>query len=132
MESELSDEIYERMFRAALLIRMVEKRIVDIYPTDKIQSPVHLSIGQEAVAVGVCEALRLDDLVYATYRSHGFYIAKGGSLRAMFAELYGRVGGGLRVELAKGVDLDARYRYVQGMWNQNNQNAVSVDTIFKF
>jgi len=93
MESELSDEIYERMFRAALLIRMVEKRIVDIYPTDKIQSPVHLSIGQEAVAVGVCEALRLDDLVYATYRSHGFYIAKGGSLRAMFAELYGRVGG---------------------------------------
>lgn len=89
----MSDEIYARMFRTALLIRMVEEKIIDIYPTDKIQSPVHLSIGQEAVAAGVCDALRLDDLVYATYRSHGFYIAKGGSLRAMFAELYGRVGG---------------------------------------
>jgi len=42
------------------------------------------------------------------------------------------VGGGVKVELAKGVDLDARYRYVQGLWNQNNQNVVSIGTIFKF
>ena len=54
---------------------------------------MHLSIGQEAVAVGVCDALQPDDLVFATYRSHAFYVAKGGGLDAMFAELYGRLGG---------------------------------------
>ena len=87
------EAIYRRLFRAALLIRRVEQRIIALYPSDKIQSPVHLSIGQEAVAVGVCHALRIDDLVFATYRSHGFYIAKGGRLDAMFAELYGRKDG---------------------------------------
>jgi TPP-dependent pyruvate/acetoin dehydrogenase alpha subunit len=88
-----SDERYRRLFRTALTIRLVEERIIELYPSDRIQSPVHLSIGQEAVAVGVCDALKPDDLVFATYRSHGFYIAKGGSLPKMFAELYGRVGG---------------------------------------
>jgi TPP-dependent pyruvate/acetoin dehydrogenase alpha subunit len=73
-----------------LLIRLVEERIVELYPSDRIQSPVHLSIGQEAVAVGLCAVLRPDDLVFATYRSHAFYIAKGGRLDRMFAELYGR------------------------------------------
>ena len=87
------EAIYRRLFRTALLIRLVEERIIELYPSDKIQSPVHLSIGQEAVAVGVCDGLRPDDLVFATYRSHGFYIAKGGGLDAMFAELYGRKGG---------------------------------------
>src|SRR5258708_16222644 len=85
-----SDELYRRLFRMSLLIRLVEERIIDLYPSDRIQSPVHLSIGQEAVAVGVCDAINLDDLVFATYRSHAFYIAKGGGLAAMFAELYGR------------------------------------------
>ena len=84
---------YRRLFRKALLIRLVEERIIALYPSDKIQSPVHLSIGQESVAVGVCDALKPDDLVFATYRSHGFYIAKGGGLGPMFAELYGRKGG---------------------------------------
>jgi TPP-dependent pyruvate/acetoin dehydrogenase alpha subunit len=87
------DDLYRRLFRTALLIRLVEERIIEIYPSDRIQSPVHLSIGQEAVAVGVCDALRQDDLVFATYRSHGFYIAKGGALGPMFAELYGRMAG---------------------------------------
>ena len=90
----MKDEaIYRRLFRTALLIRLVEERVIALYPSDKIQSPVHLSIGQEAVAVGVCDALRADDLVFATYRSHGFYIAKGGRLDAMFAELYGHKDG---------------------------------------
>ena len=88
-----SDERYRRLFRTALTIRLVEERIIELYPSDRIQSPVHLSIGQEGVAVGVCDALNPDDLVFATYRSHGFYIAKGGSLGKMFAELYGRLGG---------------------------------------
>lgn len=88
-----TNDLYRRLFRTALLIRLVEERIIQLYPSDRIQSPVHLSIGQEAVAVGVCDALMPDDLVFATYRSHGFYVAKGGPLDAMFAELYGRLGG---------------------------------------
>jgi TPP-dependent pyruvate/acetoin dehydrogenase alpha subunit len=71
----------------------VEEEIARIYPTDKIKSPVHLSIGQEAVAVGVCEALRPDDIVFGTYRGHAMYLAKGGDLNQMIAELYGKVTG---------------------------------------
>src|SRR5438874_1984529 len=75
------------------LIRRVEERISEIYPSDKIKSPVHLSIGQEAVAVGVCRALRQDDFVSGTYRGHATYLARGGDLRGMFAELYGKASG---------------------------------------
>ena len=81
---------FEKLFRAALRIRMVEERIIVLYPSDKIQSPVHLSIGQEAVAVGACESLSPTDLVFGTYRSHAFYLAKGGDIRQMFAELFGK------------------------------------------
>ena len=72
------------------LIRRAEEEIARIYPPDKIKSPVHLSIGQEAAAVGVCDPLRDDDVVSGTYRSHAAYIAKGGDLPALFAELYGK------------------------------------------
>jgi pyruvate dehydrogenase E1 component alpha subunit len=84
---------YRTLFRQALLIRLVEEKIIELYPFDKIQSPVHLSIGQEAVAVGVCESLNREDLVFITYRGHAFYIAKGGDLSLMMAELYGRANG---------------------------------------
>lgn len=85
--------IYEELFYQALRIRLVEERIIALYPSDKIQSPVHLSIGQEAVAVGVCKALGRTDLLFGSYRSHAFYLAKGGNLREMFAELYGKITG---------------------------------------
>lgn len=84
---------HDALFRAALRIRLVEQRIIELYPSDKIQSPVHLSIGQEAVAVGACAALRPNDLVFGSYRSHAFYLAKGGDLAQMFAELYGKATG---------------------------------------
>jgi TPP-dependent pyruvate/acetoin dehydrogenase alpha subunit len=74
-------------------IRRVEEEIARIYPTDKIKSPVHLSIGQEAASVGVCEALRPEDVVFGTYRGHALYLAKGGDLRKMLAELYGKAAG---------------------------------------
>jgi pyruvate dehydrogenase E1 component alpha subunit len=82
-----------RLFRDTLRIRLVELRIIQLYPSDRIQSPVHLSIGQEAVAAGACAALRADDLVFGSYRSHAFYLAKGGDLRQMMAELYGKATG---------------------------------------
>ncbi len=82
-----------RMYRSLYRIRRVEDEVARIYPTDKIKSPVHLSIGQEAVSVGVCEALEPSDVVFGTYRSHAAYLAKGGDLKAMIAELYGKATG---------------------------------------
>lgn len=75
---------------SALRIRLVEEKIIELYPSDLIQSPVHLSIGQEAVAVGVCAALMEDDLVFPNYRGHSFFLARGGDLGQFFAELMGR------------------------------------------
>jgi TPP-dependent pyruvate/acetoin dehydrogenase alpha subunit len=83
----------ERIFRALHRIRLVEEEIARVYPTDVIKSPVHLSIGQEAVSVGLCEALGPEDAVFGSYRSHALYLAKGGDLRAMIAELYGKATG---------------------------------------
>jgi TPP-dependent pyruvate/acetoin dehydrogenase alpha subunit len=80
----------ERVYRSLYRIRRVEEEVARVYPSDAIKSPVHLSIGQEAVSVGLCEALAPDDAVFGTYRSHALYLAKGGDLRAMIAELYGR------------------------------------------
>jgi TPP-dependent pyruvate/acetoin dehydrogenase alpha subunit len=85
--------MHERFYKALYRIRRVEEEIAAVYPTDKIKSPVHLSIGQEAVSVGVCEALRADDIVFGSYRSHALYLAKGGDLRRMVAELYGKIDG---------------------------------------
>ena len=86
-------KLTERMFRSLYRIRRIEEKIVQIYPTDKIKSPVHLSIGQESISVGVCEALQPQDIVFGTYRGHAMYLAKGGDLQAMVAELYGKVTG---------------------------------------
>lgn len=83
----------EEFYRSLYKIRRVEEEIARIYPTDKIKSPVHLSIGQEAVSVGVCQALRPDDIVFGTYRGHALYLAKGGDLKQMIAELYGKATG---------------------------------------
>jgi len=80
----------QQIFKSLYRIRRVEEEIARIYPSDKIKSPVHLSIGQESVAVGVCAALRPDDVVFGSYRSHAYYLAKGGDLKKMFAELYGK------------------------------------------
>lgn len=82
-----------RLYRSLYRIRRVEEEVARAYPTDKIKSPVHLSIGQEAVSVGVCDALRTDDIVFGTYRGHAMYLAKGGDLNAMVAELFGKATG---------------------------------------
>lgn len=83
----------ERFYRALYRIRRVEEEIARVYPQDKIKSPVHLSIGQEAISVAVCETLSPSDVVFGTYRGHALYLAKGGDLRQMIAELYGKATG---------------------------------------
>lgn len=86
-------ELTARLYRSLYRVRRVEEEVARIYPTDKIKSPVHLSIGQEAVAVGVCDPMRKDDVLFGTYRDHATYLAKGGDLRRMMAELYGKATG---------------------------------------
>lgn len=82
-----------RLYESLLRIRRVEEEIARIYWSDKIKSPVHLSIGQEAVSVGVCDVVRGNDIVSPTYRGHAAYLAKGGDLRGMIAELFGKASG---------------------------------------
>lgn len=84
---------YASCYRSLLRIRRVEEEVARIYETDKIKSPVHLSIGQEAVSVGACEALEPHDVVFGTYRGHALYLAKGGDMKKMVSELYGKVTG---------------------------------------
>lgn len=86
-------ENYKNLFYQAMRIRLVEEKVIELYPSDLIQSPVHLSIGQESVAVGVCSNLNLDDWVFINYRGHAFYLAKGGPLPKFFAELMGKKNG---------------------------------------
>ncbi|RJQ11516.1 MAG: thiamine pyrophosphate-dependent dehydrogenase E1 component subunit alpha [Dehalococcoidia bacterium] len=76
-----------------LRIRMVEEAIASRYHHEEMRCPVHLSIGQEAVAVGVASALDRRDAVLSTHRAHAHYLAKGGDLRAMIAEIHGRATG---------------------------------------
>src|SRR5580704_1676123 len=83
-------ELIQRLYKKMSLIRRIELRIAEIYHTDAVKSPVHLSVGQEAVAVGVCDPLAKDDIISNTYRCHATYMAKGGDLKEMMAELYGK------------------------------------------
>lgn len=80
----------EKAERLAARIRAVEEKIVEVYPTDVMQTPVHLSLGQEAVAAAVCSHLNSDDLKIGTHRGHALYIANGGDLVKFFGELLGR------------------------------------------
>jgi TPP-dependent pyruvate/acetoin dehydrogenase alpha subunit len=90
LSNQLTAEQLEAFYESLYLIRRAEERIAEIYPSDRIKSPVHLSIGQEAVAVGICQALSDGDIVSGTYRGHATYLARGGDLQGMFAELFGK------------------------------------------
>lgn len=80
-------------YRAMLLIRRVEERIGEFIEAKEVHCPCHLCIGQEAIPVGVCAALGMGDGVWGTHRSHGHYLAMGGSVRGLIAEIFGKVGG---------------------------------------
>lgn len=77
-------------------IRKFEEKIARLVSRGEIVCPCHLYIGQEAVATGVCAALKKEDWVFSTHRSHGHYLAKGGNIKALMAELYGKTGGASR------------------------------------
>ena len=81
------------MHRDMLRIRMIEESIAERYAEQEMRCPVHLSIGQEGAAVGVCHALQHTDRVFSTHRCHAHYLAMDGNLNAMLAEIYGKAAG---------------------------------------
>ena len=82
-----------RMYRQMLAIRRFEERVNDLYTRALMPGLAHLYIGEEAVAVGVCEALNKDDYITSTHRGHGHCLAKGAAPDLMFAELLGKKAG---------------------------------------
>ncbi len=84
---------YQKLYKSMLRIRLVEEEIAKRYSQEKMRCPVHLSIGQEAIAVGVMNNLNINDKIYSTHRCHAHYLAKGGNLKKMICELYGKVSG---------------------------------------
>jgi len=111
MPSPTSPDLGRKLFRDMLRIRRVEERIKAMYHLREMRSPPHLCMGHEGIAVGVCATLDHRDVIYPYYRSHGWYLAKGGDLNAMMAELFGRATGCSRgwggsmhlIDLAAGV-----------------------------
>lgn len=101
----------EKLLAGMLRIRRVEEAIADRYAEQEMRCPTHLCIGQEAIAVGVCNVLARTDKVFSNHRAHGHYMAKGGDLNAMVAELYGRATGccGGRGGSMHLIDLDAGF-----------------------
>lgn len=91
MQRDIKHEL--DLYRRMRLVRRAEEKIIEHYGEDEMKTPVHLYIGQEAVAVGVCDALHPEDGVVGTYRSHGIYLARSEDVEGMFAELYGRTTG---------------------------------------
>lgn len=86
---DVPTDILRKMYVIMVKIRKFEERVAELVtPPKEITTPCHLYIGEEAVATGVCSALKRDDYVFSTHRSHGHFIAKGGDLKALMAELY--------------------------------------------
>ena len=86
-------ERFLRMYRQMVAIRLFEERVNDLYTRALMPGLAHLYIGEEAIAVGICEALRRDDYITSTHRGHGHCLAKGASPDRMFAELLGKEAG---------------------------------------
>lgn len=84
------------LYRKVYLIRAAENAIRKHYHEDQMKTPMHMSMGEEAVVVGICEALGARAQVYGTYRSHALYIAKTGETDAFFGEMYGKETGTAR------------------------------------
>ena len=84
--SDMNLELYKKLY----LIRYAEERIIQLYSTDAMKTPMHMSMGGEAISVGVCSALRPTDQVFGTYRSHALYLAKTGDTDNFFLEMYGK------------------------------------------
>src|SRR5512138_1213597 len=91
--SEMETQQWLHMYRRMVMIRLFEEQVNDLYTRALMPGLAHLYIGEEAIAVGVCEALRTDDYITSTHRGHGHCLAKGAAPNLMFAELLGKEAG---------------------------------------
>jgi TPP-dependent pyruvate/acetoin dehydrogenase alpha subunit len=89
----VSEEVLRGFFRQMLLIRRFEEKVEERFRAGELPGFLHVAIGQEAVATGVCSALERDDVIASTHRAHGHAIAKGTPVERIMAELYGKVEG---------------------------------------
>ena len=87
---KLDDHAVMDLYRTMVRIRVCEESLIDPILSGEIRCPVHLCTGQEAVAAGVCAALEKEDYIFGNHRSHGHYLAKGGRMREMVAEVFCR------------------------------------------
>lgn len=87
--ADLSRALYETL----ILVRTAENTIIKYYPEDEMKTPMHMTMGQEAIPVGVCASLGDRGDVFCSYRSHGTFLARTKDVNAFFAELYGRATG---------------------------------------
>ena len=90
---EYATSFLEHLYRTMVRIRYCEESLVDPILNKEVVCPCHLYSGEEAVATGICASLSDRDYVFGTHRSHGHFLAKGGSMREMVAEIYGRATG---------------------------------------
>ncbi len=93
MITDIPKEILLKMYETMYLIRRIEEKIGELILAGAIKTPCHLYIGEEAVATGVCSALNKEDYIFGNHRSHGHYIAKGGDIKKLMAEIFCKVTG---------------------------------------
>lgn len=86
----ISNVLLKKFYTEMVRIREFEEKTAELVAKGEIKTPCHLYIGQEAIATGVCLALEKNDYVWGTHRSHGHYLAKGGDMNALMAELFGK------------------------------------------
>ena len=89
----MNNDLKRKLYRNISFVRHVEEKIAELYPEQEMRCPVHLCIGQEAAEVGSAMALEQTDYVLSGHRSHGQYLGKGGDLKKMLAEIYGKESG---------------------------------------
>src|ERR1700704_6285557 len=92
-DRDASADLLVALHRDLLKVRLTEELLAERYREQEMRTPAHFGSGQEAVAVGVCSALRPDDVVFSHHRCHNHYLAKGGGVYELAAELYGRADG---------------------------------------
>ncbi len=93
VSKNITPELQKLLLLKMLRIRVIEEELARLYSEQEMRCPVHFCIGQEATAVAICSALSSNDTVMSNHRSHGHYLAQGGDLKRMVAELYGKATG---------------------------------------